>query len=171
MAGVAPADQERDQAAGQRVESHLPAQHRSGGLRPLPIGYRAWVIAVASCPGGGRVDVAAGQRPASQAAAAYAVKAEGPGHRRLGLPGVGRDDFQVRLGAEREQCVAGAQADVLASCPGPDAEALLCLGDGRGQVWGGVDQVVNQHLIPIRSRRHGLTRDPGRLQQAHCNRG
>ena len=40
-----------------------------------------------------------------------------------------------------------AQPDVLASCLGPDAEALLYLGDRCGKVGNGIDQVVNQHLI------------------------
>jgi hypothetical protein len=41
------------------------------------------------CPGDGRIDVVAGKRPADQAAAAYAIDAEGTRHGRLGLPGIG----------------------------------------------------------------------------------
>jgi hypothetical protein len=105
MLGVAPADQERDQAAAHRAGCQAPSEHRSGGPDPLPVGHLAWVIAVAACPGGGRVDVVAGKRPADQAAAAYAIDAEGTGNGRLGLPGIGRDDLQIRLRAEREQRV------------------------------------------------------------------
>lgn len=91
----------------------------------MPVGHLACVIALAAGPGDGRVDVVAGERPADQAAAAEAIDAEGTRHGRLGLPGVGSDDLQIRLRAEREQRVVGAQPDVLASRLGPDAEALL----------------------------------------------
>ena len=41
----------------------------------------------------------------------------------------------------------GTQPDVLASGLGPDAEALLYVGDRCGEVGSGIDQVVNQHVI------------------------
>jgi len=41
-----------------------------------------------------------------------------------GLFGVGGDDLQIRLGAEREQGVVGAPPEVPAPGPGLDAEAF-----------------------------------------------
>jgi hypothetical protein len=108
MLGAAPADQERDQAAGDRIEGQAPPQHRSGRPGPLPAGRLAWVIAVAARPGDGRVDVITGKRPAGQAAAAYVIDAEGTTTGWPRLPRIGCDDLQVRLGAERGQRVVGA---------------------------------------------------------------
>src|SRR5580704_9284623 len=102
MFGVAPADEERDQAAAQRVEGQAPAEHRSGGRGPLRFGRVAWVVAVVAGPGDGRVDVVVGKRPANQPGVTYAVDAEGARHGRLRLSGVGSDDLQIRLGAKRE---------------------------------------------------------------------
>ena len=63
----------------------------------------------------------------------------------FGLPGVGRDDLQVRPGAEREQRVVSAESDVLAAGLRTDPEALFEVGDGHGEVGDGVDEVVNEH--------------------------
>jgi hypothetical protein len=41
-----------------------------------------------------------------------------------------------------------ASTSVLATGLCPDAGALFHVGDRRGQVGGGVDQMVNQHVIP-----------------------
>src|ERR1700744_2300842 len=148
MLGVAPADQERDQAIGHRVEGHAPSQHRSGRPGPLPVCRLARVITVAAGTGDGCVNVGAANRPAGQAAAACPAGPEGTRHGRLGLIGIGRDDLQVRLGAKREQRVVGAEPDVLASRLRLTTGPLLYLGYRCGQVGNDIDQVVNQHLIP-----------------------
>src|SRR6266852_5047953 len=44
MLGVAPADEERDQAADQRVECRAPPEHRSGWPGPLSVHHVAWVV-------------------------------------------------------------------------------------------------------------------------------
>ena len=50
---------------------------------------------------------------------ASAIGAEGTRRERFGLSGVGSDDLQIRLRAQREQRVMAAQPDVPASGLGP----------------------------------------------------
>src|SRR6266567_8820978 len=123
MLGVTPADEERGQAARQFASCHTPPEQRSGGGGPQPVDHVTWVVTPAAGPGYGRVDVIAGQRPSHQAAVADAVEPEGAGNGWVGLFGVGGDDLQIRLGAEREQGVVGAPPEVPAPGPGLDAEA------------------------------------------------
>src|ERR1035441_7404208 len=112
MLGVAPADEERDQAAGHRVECQAPPEHCSGWPGPLRVDHVAWVVAVAPGRGDGRVAVVAGKRPAhppagaaarcapaqgrpppTHPAVAYTVDPEGTRHGWLRLFGVGSDDL------------------------------------------------------------------------------
>src|SRR5947208_3472837 len=107
MLGVAPADEERGQAARQLAGCHAPPEQRPGGIGPQPVDHVAGVVAAAAGPGDGRGDIVAGQRPSHQAAVADAVQPEGAGNGWVRLLGVGGDDLQVRLGTEREQRVVG----------------------------------------------------------------
>src|SRR5215472_7601824 len=147
MLGVTPADEERGQAARHLFNGQAPPEHRSGGHGPLTVDHVAWVVAAAAGRGDGRVDVVAGKRPCRQPAVAYVVDPEGTRLDWLRLSGVGRDDLQVRLIAEREQRVVGAQPDMPASGSSPDAEAFLYVGDRCREAGNGVDQVVDQHVI------------------------
>jgi hypothetical protein len=118
------------------------------------------------------VDVVAGNGPPCQPAVAYAVDPEGTGSGWLRLFGVGRDDLQIRLRAEREQRVVGAQPDVPAPGLGPDAEAFRYVRDRGLEVGNGVDQVVNQHVIlnitPAASSASPL--DAGAIRGCHRQR-
>src|SRR5215475_2499822 len=100
MLGVAPADEERDQAARRVAARHAPPERRSGGTDPPAVDHLTGVIAVAARPRDSRVDVIAGKRPSSQPSVAYAADAEGTRYGRLRLIRVGRDDLQIRSGAE-----------------------------------------------------------------------
>jgi hypothetical protein len=160
MLGIAPADEERDQVARRLAARHPPPERRSGGTDPPAVDHLTRVVAVTACPGDRRVDVVAGQRPSSQPAVAYPVEPEGSARGRLRLIGIGRDDLQIRPGAEREQRVVGAQPGVLASGLRPDAEALRYVGDRRREVGNGVDQVVDQHAIQGNHRREPMQAAP-----------
>jgi len=112
----------------------------------MPVAHLAGVIAVAAGLSDRPVDVVAGKRPANQPSVGNAIDSEGTRPGRLGLLGIRSDDFQVRPGAEPEQRVVRPETNVLATSLGPDAEAFLQVGDCRGQIRGGVDEMVNQHL-------------------------
>jgi len=124
-----------------RVERQPPPQHRSGGRGPLHAG---------------------------QPAAAGPIGAGPARHSRRGLTGIGSDDLQVGAGAEREQRIVGAPADVPATSLGPDPSTFLHLGNRTGQIRGPVDEMVDQHnpIIPRtrsgrRVRLSGRDRLPG----------
>jgi hypothetical protein len=143
--GAAPADEERDQASGQRAAGEPPLQHRPGGCRPPHAGHLARVVPGPPRRRGRLLDVLARQRPSGQAAAGDAVDAERAGPGRVRLTGVGSDDLQVDAGAEPQQRVAGAEADVPASAHGADASAPRDLRHRRVQVASGVHEVIDQH--------------------------
>ena len=151
-----------------RVERQPPPQHRSGGRGPLHAGHLPQVIAAAAGRGHRRVNISAGKRPAGQPAAAGPIGAGPARHSRRGLTGIGSDDLQVGAGAEREQRIVGAPADVPATSLGPDPSTFLHLGNRTGQIRGPVDEMVDQHnpIIPRtrsgrRVRLSGRDRLPG----------
>jgi len=84
--------------------------------------------------------------PANQPAAGDAAGSKETRHGRPRLSGIRSDDLQVRPRAECEQRVVRAEADVLATSLGPDAEAFLHVADRCSELGGGVDEMVNQHL-------------------------
>ena len=93
------------------------ARHRSTVpvARSLPVAHLTWVVAVAAGLGHREIDVVTRERRAGQHAAGKVVYPKGSRPGGFGLPGVGRDDLQVRPRAEREQRVVSAEADVLAA--------------------------------------------------------
>ena len=115
--GASPADEERDQAIGQRAVCRAPPQYRTCRPDPVPVLNLARVIArgcgLRRPPGRCRRRLS----PANQLAAGNAVEDRG-----LGLVGVRGDDLQVGPGAERKQRVVRAKTNVLAACLGANAK-------------------------------------------------
>src|SRR6185437_4619518 len=131
------------------VDRRAPPQHRPGWTDSLPVDYPAWVIAVTPGVGHGLIDVVARERPADQRAAGEIVDPEGTRYGGCGLPRVGRDDLQVRPGAEREQRIVRAEPSVAAAGLGPDSEAAFQIGDGGSEIRGGVNEMVDQHVAIV----------------------
>ena len=64
----------------------------------------------------------------------------------IGLAGVGPDDLEVGAVADRKQCVRRAQPIVAAARGGGDPPFIANPGDRIGQIWGGIDEVIEFRL-------------------------
>src|SRR5690348_8328053 len=160
MLGIAPRDEEGEQIVGPVAVRRTPPQHGPGWLDSLTLGYRAWVVALVLGLGHGLIDVIARERPAHQRAEGEAVEPERTRSGGCGLPRVGRDDLQVRPGAEREQRIVRAEPGVASADLGPDAEAVFQVGDRHGEIRGGIDEMVNQHVAIVAGRDGVLLSSP-----------
>ena len=131
MGGVAPFDDKRDQPGAGR-HGQRPVDFLAVGLHPAHRRDRAGILAAGGHGGGHVLDGLAfggvyGKR--DQPALAHGVDVERATVRRIGLFGVGRDDFQIDVVAERHERVAGAHARMRPARRGRHADQRL---DGCG---------------------------------------
>ena len=103
----------------------------------------ARVVAILPCPGSRGLDIVGAGCPCLQARFLQSVQAKSEGLLHLRLIRVGRNDFHVRAGTQREQGVVSSAAWVLSANCGPNAQKLFQLVNGVIKVLGTVNDMVD----------------------------
>ena len=145
--GAGPLDEEgHDAVAITGRKGETPVKDVPGGGRALHGEGRAGVEFASRAPRQPQVEIGYCRSPGDEARLGDVVDPERARPDVIGLAGVRPDDLEVGAVADRKQCVRRAQPIVAAARGGGDPPFIANPGDRIGEVWGGIDEVIEFRL-------------------------
>jgi hypothetical protein len=148
MRGIAPGNEEGNEACGQCITRTAPSQQGACARNSVPFHHLTWVKTLDASVLARCLDVLACKGPAHQAAGGHAVNSVGTLTAWLGLLRIRGDNLEIGSWAKGKQLVVSPLACVFSATARAHSEAPFDVSYCDLEIGSCVDNVVDQHRGP-----------------------